>query len=325
MDLPERGLIIGKFLPMHKGHQYLIECAAAQVQKLTVLVCSLQREPIPGEIRFQWVKSSFPNVRVLHVRDENPQEPHENPNFWEIWKDTIFDNHPEKIDILFTSESYGGPLAEALSCKHIAIDEKRQTFPISGTQVRENPWQNWQFLPEMVRPYFVKTIVIYGSESTGKTTLAEKLARHFRTQWVPEFAREYLPTEGVDLDSLQEKHFVAIAHGQRRAVQEKIPQARRFLFCDTDVLTTKIYADHYLGYCPSKVLDLADAESYDAYLVLNIDIPWIDDSLRDIPHEREKMHALFLQELEMRKIPYHIISGDFTQRLETAIRLVEEI
>src|SRR5262245_58902923 len=83
------GLVLGKFLPPHVGHQYLFDFARSFVQQLTVLVCTLKSEPIPGKLRHQWVAEMAPGAQVLHVDDENPSEPHEHPDFWTIWIDTI--------------------------------------------------------------------------------------------------------------------------------------------------------------------------------------------------------------------------------------------
>ncbi|MCX7999646.1 MAG: adenylyltransferase/cytidyltransferase family protein, partial [Leptospiraceae bacterium] len=115
------GLILGKFYPFHNGHKYLIEEALKRCDHLTVLVCSLKRETIDGKLRYKWVKETFPNVNVIHVTDENPQYPEEHPDFWEIWKATIQRAHPEPIHVLFTSEYYGNPLSQVLSCRHECI------------------------------------------------------------------------------------------------------------------------------------------------------------------------------------------------------------
>ena len=108
------GMVLGKFLPPHLGHQYLVNFARHYVEELTVLACSLASEPIPGELRYQWMCELCPDCRVIHVRDENPQEPHEDPDFWQIWHETIRRVLPEGPDYFFASEDYGFKLAEIL-------------------------------------------------------------------------------------------------------------------------------------------------------------------------------------------------------------------
>src|SRR5687768_3004351 len=83
------GMLLGKFLPPHDGHVYLIEFARNYVAQLTVVVCSLQREPIAGALRYQWVRELFPDVNVVHLTDEIPQKPSEHPDFWQIWRDAL--------------------------------------------------------------------------------------------------------------------------------------------------------------------------------------------------------------------------------------------
>ncbi len=111
------GLIFGKFLPPHRGHVFLVEHALSRVERLTVAVCTLAREPIPGEVRFRWMQELAPAARVVHVTDENPQYPHEHERFWEIWRDTLL-RAAGRPDVLFTSEAYGDEMARWLGARH---------------------------------------------------------------------------------------------------------------------------------------------------------------------------------------------------------------
>ena len=97
--------MLGKFMPPHRGHVYLVDAARRQVDSLTVLVCSLQREPIPGELRHRWMRELFAGsgVQVVHVTDEVPQEPAEHPDFWSIWQELIRRHVPRPIDRVFAS------------------------------------------------------------------------------------------------------------------------------------------------------------------------------------------------------------------------------
>ena len=103
-----------------------------------MLVCSLESEPIPGALRYGWMRELFPDVRVVHVTDENPQEPHEHPEFWRIWTDTVL-RHAERPDVVFTSEAYGWELARRLGAEHVPVDLGRELVPISGTAMRDEP------------------------------------------------------------------------------------------------------------------------------------------------------------------------------------------
>ena len=174
-------MILGKFLPPHNGHVYLVNFALNFVEHLTVLVGTLKAEPIPGRLRYEWMREMFPEAEVIHFTAENPQEPHEHPDFWQIWHDTIREVLPVGPDYLFASDSYGTKLADILGARFIPVDLNRSLVPISGTAVRKNPLANWDYIPSCVRPYFVKKICIMGPESTGKSVLAARLAKHYGT------------------------------------------------------------------------------------------------------------------------------------------------
>ncbi|MBC8111462.1 MAG: ATP-binding protein [Verrucomicrobia bacterium] len=166
----------------------------------------------------------------------------------------------------------------------------------------------------------VKKIVLFGSESTGKTTLAESLASYYNTVWVPEFAREYLDNERI---TVVYEDVIPIAQGQLLAENSLLPKAHRFLFCDTNILETKVYAEAYFGKCPDWLLQEIDKRQYDFYLLTNIDLPWVPDALRDRPHQREAMHELFKNELLTRKLPVAEISGIAEERLLQAIEVLD--
>jgi HTH-type transcriptional regulator, transcriptional repressor of NAD biosynthesis genes len=100
------GLIIGKFMPPHLGHMYLVDFAGNFVDELIVMVCTLKSEPIEGLLRYNWMKQLFPHHTIIHVTDENPQYPIEHPDFWNIWKETIQTRLTKKLDYVFASEEY---------------------------------------------------------------------------------------------------------------------------------------------------------------------------------------------------------------------------
>jgi len=321
---PNHGLILGKFYPPHLGHLHLIREARKECSHLTILLSSLNREIIPGKLRYEWMKELTIDldVKVIWVRDENPQEPHEHPDFWSIWKRTILNHSPAPIDIIFTSETYGEPLAEVLGTKHKLIDIERKTFPVSASKIRNMPSLYWDFIPEIERPYFLKRVVITGSESVGKTTLAGKLAKQFQTNWVPEYAREYLEKRER---FVIEKDIPYIAQGHLQSEVELAKNANRVLFLDTDLLTTRIYSEHYFGSCPSWLKNYAYQMQYDDSLFLDIDIPWEKDPLRDLGHIRNEMKEKFINGMNSAKRKFHLIQGDFLQRERAATERIEFI
>lgn len=316
------GLILGKFMPIHKGHQHLIEFALERVEHLTLIVGTLASEPIPGRLRYQWVKELYPEADVRHCTDENPQYPHEHPDFWNIWVASIRKFIPSGPDVVFTSEAYGDEFAKRLGAAHELCDLSRSLVPVSATMIRENPYENWQFIPEPVRQYFVKRVVIYGPESTGKTTLAEKLARHYQTVWVPEFARGYLDDKGSWVEF---SDIAKIATGQLASEDRLARQANRLLICDTDLITTSIYSQHYFGACPEEVTNKADERTYDLYLMLDIDVPFVEDWQRPDANSREYFLESFRNALESRGRKFVLISGTYEERFERAVEAIEAL
>jgi NadR type nicotinamide-nucleotide adenylyltransferase len=315
-------MVLGKFLPPHLGHQFLIDFGVAYVDALTVLVCSLTREPIPGDLRAGWVADMCPRANVLHVTDENPQEPHEHPEFWRIWIETIRAKLPTGPDVVFTSEGYGDELARRLGARHVPVDRARELVPISGTMLRERPLTHWRYLPPPVRPYFAKRVVIFGPESTGKSTLARDLARHYQTAWVSEYARGFLDHKGAKYEPSDFPLFVAGQHASEDALAR---QANRVLFCDTDALTTLIFHRLFYGTAPDCLVRAADSRRYDLYLVLDVDVPWVDDGQRDAPGDRERLRDVYVTELVARGRPHVLIRGSWAERLDAACRAVDEL
>lgn len=170
-------------------------------------------------------------------------------------------------------------------------------------------------------------IVIFGPESTGKSTLASDLARHYKTCWVAEYMRPYLQKK---LDSSGERisreDLLPIAEGQIREENIKASEANELLFCDTDLLELQVYSEYYYnGFCPKEIIDSVNSSSYDLYLLMDVDIPWVEDDLRDRPDERLTLFRTFERALEQRNLNYAVVSGSGDQRLRTAINLINKL
>jgi HTH-type transcriptional repressor of NAD biosynthesis genes len=324
MNQPIRSLVLGKFLPLHKGHVYLLETARRNSDELTIVVCSLSSEPIDGDLRFKWVQDAFPDCNVVHLKDDTiPQEPSEHPDFWNIWKKVLKDFHPEPLDYVFTSEEYGHRLAQELDCKHWMVDLERHTIPVSGTKARTMPMRYWDFLPDHVKGHFVKRVLVTGPESCGKSTMTENLAKHFKTDGIQEWARDWLIDMDFDMDDLN-----AIAIVQYKLQQRANATANKVWISDTSAIETHVYAKHYLGESSpiiEKYLAL-QKDNYDLVLLLTPDIPWVNDGLRNLNKVREEMYEKFKGQLEELGIEYHVISGrDFKKRTSRAIDLVNSL
>lgn len=157
-------------------------------------------------------------------------------------------------------------------------------------------------------------IAILGAESSGKSALAEMLAKRYQTVWVPEYLREFVDTQ-ARVPNEQEQTGIAQEQLRREAVM--LTQANQYLFCDTSPLMTWIYSDHYFRFADEALTALADEHDYDFTLVTAPDFPWTPDGLqRESPAVRQRIHERLLSELEARDIPHLLIEGSPEQRLE---------
>jgi NadR type nicotinamide-nucleotide adenylyltransferase len=169
-------------------------------------------------------------------------------------------------------------------------------------------------------------VAVTGSESTGKTTLARDLAEHFGTVWVPEYAREYAATRtSLTSKPLEATDVEPIARGQIEAEDRGLATAKRLLVLDTDLVSTVVYARHYYGDCPAWVEQAARARRADLYLLCDIDVPWVADPARDLPHMREHMQALFATTLDALGGRYVTIRGPWRERLTSAVAATRSV
>lgn len=177
------------------------------------------------------------------------------------------------------------------------------------------------------RPGNCLKIVLFGPESTGKTTLARQLAAYFKTEWVPEYMRTYLEEKHkIPGFKISEKDLIPIAKGQLDSENELSAIANKILFLDTNVLEIKVYSQYYYNnYCPDEILNICKSALYDFYFLTDIDVPWERDILRDRPHHREELFCIFEAELIKRNLPYQILSGSSEKRLSKAIKTIKKI
>ena len=169
-------------------------------------------------------------------------------------------------------------------------------------------------------------VTVTGSESTGKTTLAADLARHFRTVWVPEYARVYFDEKSAATGRpLDANDVEPIARGQIAAEERGAARAKDLLVLDTDLVSTTVYARHYYGSCPPWIEQAARERPADLYLLCDIDVPWVADPVRDVPHQREHMHALFRSALESLGARWVTIQGSWDARRAAAIEAVRAV
>jgi len=311
-----KGFLLGKFLPPHNGHVLLCDFARHFADELTILVCTLEREPIPGDLRAEWMREMFPNCRVCHLTEDVPQEPSEHPQFWDIWRDICRRFHPEPIDFVFASDSYGHRLAAELGAQFVPVDPLRLATKASGRAIRQNPFAHWHLLPAAIRPYYAGRVCVMGPESTGKTTLAER----YRTIAMPEYGRIHTDEFGVDCS---DSDIARIAQGHVALTKAAARLANRLLILDTDPILTAVWSDMLLGRRDPWFARFR--ETADLYLLCDIDAPWVDDGTRYFPstETRHRFMAACRKELAGRDLPHVVISGGWDRRLQLAVDSIQ--
>ncbi|WJS96291.1 DUF4301 family protein [Flavobacterium johnsoniae] len=169
-------------------------------------------------------------------------------------------------------------------------------------------------------------IALFGPESTGKTTLAKQLAEYYETEWVPEFARDYLQEKWEE-----NKHIcvaddmMPIAYGQTALENKKLETANKYLFCDTNLMVTKVFSEMYYGFCDPLLNEAALKHEYDLFFLTDIDVPWEKDDIRDTPNGRETVFSVFKQTLIDTKKPFITLSGDKECRLKKAVSIINDL
>ena len=325
-----RGLVVGKFCPLHRGHMLVIETALAACDD--VFVISYTKPEFSGcekAVREGWLQALYPQVHSLVLEDgpsvslPGNDAPDVQQRDFVGWVCTrLFECD---VDAVFTSEDYGDGFAAALSSyfghvvQHICVDKARKLVPISGTAIREDPYASRAFLAPVVYAAFVRRVAVLGGESSGKTTLAQALAERLETNWAPEYGRErWIEKAGVlDYDDM-------LHIGQVKVAREEalVPHARRVLLCDTTPLTTLCYSMAMFGRAHPKLEKLA-ARAYDTILLCAPDFPFVQDGTRRDTDFREMQHKMYRNVLDQKQIAYTVLAGPLEQRLQHAITLLQ--
>ena len=322
-----RGFLLGKFMPPHAGHMLLCETASRLVDELTVLVCWLPDDPIAGPLRLEWMQRLLPGCRVIGHGAAVPQQPDDDPDFWPVWRRIVRDVHPQPIDLLFAGEEYGRRLAEEVGGLFVPLGARCMAADpdgmggVSASAIRADPWRHWRWLPEPVRAYYAGTICLHGPESTGKSVLSERLAKHFGTIWVPEYGRAHCETYGTDLD---EADLLLIGKAQAAMTAASLGWCDRRLIVDTDPLMTAAWCQMMLGRMPEELFRFPKA---DLYLMMEGDVGWQDDGTRVYggDDERARFNSICRDVLDRAGVSWISVSGPWDSRFAQAAEAVERL
>jgi HTH-type transcriptional repressor of NAD biosynthesis genes len=326
----QRGLVVGKFCPLHLGHESVIRRALEQCEE--VVVISYTNPEFPGcepERRRRWLATRFPQLRSLVL--ENGPDLLLPPNDAEDLTHRQFTGRVCQemlgltVDAVFTSEAYGDGFAATLAeffresdpshpeVAHIQGDISRHQWPVSGTVLRNDVHRHRSFLAPEVYASFVQRVAFLGGESSGKTTLAAALAEQSGTVWVPEYGRELWENRGGVLEPADLRE---IAQTQIAREEAALLRAHRYVFCDTTPLTTLFYSMEMFGHADPDLAEAA-ARSYDHLFLCSPDFPFIQDGTRRDAAFRARQHEWYLAELERRGMAWLPVSGSLMERVRS--------
>ncbi|KOP82825.1 multifunctional transcriptional regulator/nicotinamide-nucleotide adenylyltransferase/ribosylnicotinamide kinase NadR [Cytobacillus solani] len=331
------GFFGGKFLPLHQGHVYSIIKASTMVDELYVVLSHSEKRDqelcagsslssIPCHIRLRWLSQltkEMDNVKVVEVED---QEGNDDYN-WKEGSLKIREAIGRKIDVVFSSEIEYAPTFKELypEAKHILIDENREQVPISATKIREKGvFAYWGYIPEVAKPYFIKKVVILGTESCGKSTLTRNLALIYNTTYVKEYGREYCEMLGGCDGIILEEDYPMIAYGHKLKEYEAIRNANKIVFIDTEAVVTQFYSELYNQKHQTVLDEIAQIQKYDLCLYLEPDVKWVDDGLRvhgDKKVREDNNHRL-KELLKENGVKFVSIGGTYQERLEKSVELI---
>lgn len=340
-----RGLIVGKFAPLHRGHECLIRTAQAKCENL-VLVSYTRPEfaSCSASLRENWLKSMAPDATVLAV-DAPVIEQWRNEGLWKLpmpLNSDPADTHREftaqlvaqklklKLDVVFTSEDYGDGFARYLNdhgigdgaeVMHECVDIDRLANPVSGTSIRSSTdFSQAQLSESVMRDFRVKKICFLGGESTGKSTLSALMANEFNAPLVDEYGRTLWERNG---GLLTQQDLITICRTQTANEDRAQQDAAEYIFCDTSPLTTLCYSDTLFNTRPALLEAFAERPYHQVFLC-SPDFPFMQDGTRKTEAFRQWQNDWYLTELERRQIPFSRLSGTLEERALQIRRVIED-
>jgi HTH-type transcriptional regulator, transcriptional repressor of NAD biosynthesis genes len=323
-----RGLVFGKFMPLHRGHQLLIDAALADSDDITIAVYdsdpSGDYPPMPMELRLDWLRRLYPNVeQIVPLADTWRHHPdRDTPEYGPLYAEELA--FLGAFDRVYTSEPGYDTFAQTLGAQHVVVDAARTLVPISGTMIREAPFEHRGFMDPIVYASLVQKVALVGTESSGKSTLAKALAETFDTAWVHEFGRELW--EAQNLEGTFADH-LKTARRQHEREEAARRQARRYVFCDTNPWTTLQWSLRSYGTADARLFDLVE-QTLDEYvwILCEPDFGWIQDGTREMDDgEALRFHEQHVDDLARRGVPFTTVSGPVPDRVESVRAVLEGV
>lgn len=320
------GLVVGKFSPLHKGHESLIRAAQESCEVLLLLTYSRPEfKGCEAARRAAWLKALFPETRILALDKDLP----DNDAPADIHREFVAQICRERFKILpdavFTMEDYGPGFAAYLEksfgkpVEHVFAGPPRTESSVSGTLLRSDIHKHRNYMSQRVYADFIQTVCFLGAESTGKSTLAEIMAKSFDTAHVPEYGRTLWEQKKgfLEFDDL-----LTIAQTHIRHEEEKRFVSNRYLFVDTSPLTTLFYSQALFNRADPELERLADRH-YDHIFYCYPDFPLVQDGTRADENFRQGQHGWYLNEIQKRNLKVSVLRGTLEQKIRAIAQVLQ--
>lgn len=321
-----KGLLFGKFMPFHKGHEAMLRFALKHCDSITVLVCRSNKEQIDGNLRKKWIEDSFRLEQNLSVElfnyseDEFPNTSVSSRAVSAIWAKLFKEKYP-KHKLIISSEPYGEFVASYMGIKHLSFDQQRQEVAISATAIRKNLLNNWDFLPKSVKAYYCTRVVLLGTESTGKSSLSKRLADYYNASLVPEVGRTLIP----DSKAFEFKDLQKVAQVHAENILTASTGDAPILIIDTDIHITKSYAKFIFNQELDVAEEIYHANKAHLYLYLSKSAPYIQDGTRLNLADRNRLDHAHKEVLKAHNIRYIELDGNWEQQFLKAIEHIDKL
>jgi HTH-type transcriptional repressor of NAD biosynthesis genes len=315
-----RGLVLGKFKPLHKGHELMIKKAIQSCDEVIIIISDVEDADIKLSLFNRWclLYKKYANLQVvLHKDTSRPVTKDSEGTVVEewYWDETISFLEKFNCDAIFTNDAYGKRLARELNAAWVPIDPTRKVIPISSSAIREYTKNNYHYISEEFRSFMGKRVAIVGPESTGKSTLARQLAETNKyISYVPEYGRTLCEVKNNNLTKADFKDIVDTQILMVTEAQKMSP----VVITDTEHLVTELYYEEWFG---EEIT--FNGLTYDAYFLLTPEIPWVDDGTRVMASDEARWRFYLDLKSKIPKDKLHIInSNNYNYRFQKANKIL---